>query len=184
MEEESFARYTRRKRSAATEIVVHAHLCEVSRLDPPQEARRNPTWSSPEKTKRRLQEDRRPDDGAEFARLVDRAVARIQRLRNPICTSSDGLQKVQIEASPEARIHAQIEEVVFARYIRRQGGARRSAIELATDGQTCKVLQLGPAEEGKRRLLEESTPDYRIDPAPTVQAKASGAGKKNGRSAS
>jgi 8-oxo-dGTP pyrophosphatase MutT (NUDIX family) len=184
MEEESFARYTRRKRSAATEIVVHAHLCEVSRLGPPQEARRNPTWFSPEKAKRRLQEDRRQDDGAEIARVVDRALARIQRLRNPICTATDALQKVQFEASPETGMHARVEEVVFAQYIRGQDGARRSAIELATNAQHCKVLQLGPAEDGDRRLLEESTPDYRTDPAPTAQANASGAGKRNGRSAS
>ena len=71
MEEQSFARYTRRKRSdrpslAVTEIAVHAHLCKVSRLSPPQEAGRNPTWFSPEKAKRRLQADRAADDGAEF----------------------------------------------------------------------------------------------------------------------
>src|SRR6202163_4486938 len=56
MEEASFARYVRRKRgmrgaaradrSAEKEIVVQAHLCEVSRLDAPQEQGRNPTWFS------------------------------------------------------------------------------------------------------------------------------------------
>jgi 8-oxo-dGTP pyrophosphatase MutT (NUDIX family) len=185
MEEESFARYTRRKRSAAMEIVVHAHLCEVSRLVLPLELRRNPTWFSPEKTKQRLQQDRTPGNGAEFARVVDRAVARIQRLRNPICTAAGALQKVQLEARPETGIHARIEEVVFAQYIRGQGGARRSpVIELAANGQPCKVLQLGPALNQKRRLLEEHTPDYEAGPAPTAQTKSSGTGKKSSRSAS
>ena len=115
MEEQSFARYVRRKRNrssglAVTEIAVHAHLCKVSRLSPPQEAGRNPTWFSPEKAKRRLQADRAADDGAEFARVVDRAVARIQRLLNPPCVSSDALQNVQFEASPEAGTYARIEE--------------------------------------------------------------------------
>jgi 8-oxo-dGTP pyrophosphatase MutT (NUDIX family) len=96
MEELSFARYVRRKRrnlrdsaktsrrSSQTELIVQAHLCEVSRLEPPQEANRNPTWFSAEKAKRRLQEDRTPDFGAELARVVDRAVARVRRLHTEI----------------------------------------------------------------------------------------------------
>src|SRR5262252_5428446 len=59
MEEASFARYVRRKRRAsqrdamATDVVFNAHLCEVLWLGPAQESGRNPTWFSPEKTKRR-----------------------------------------------------------------------------------------------------------------------------------
>src|SRR5579862_1985631 len=62
MEEASFTRYVRRKRGAERdsagnavneELAVQAHLCEVSRLEPPQEANRHPTWFSPEKAKRR-----------------------------------------------------------------------------------------------------------------------------------
>jgi 8-oxo-dGTP pyrophosphatase MutT (NUDIX family) len=86
MEEISFTRYIQRKRrnlrrSAATELAVSAHLCEVLRLGPPQELNRNPTWFSPDKAKRRLREDRAPEYGAELARVIDRAVTRIQRLR-------------------------------------------------------------------------------------------------------
>src|SRR6202140_1404869 len=70
MEEASFATYVRRKRndmrnstrsaqrSPERELAIQAHLCEVLRLDPPQERNRNPTWFSAEKTKRRLREDR------------------------------------------------------------------------------------------------------------------------------
>jgi 8-oxo-dGTP pyrophosphatase MutT (NUDIX family) len=105
MEEASFAKYVRSKRgymrestrsaerSAEKELAIQAHLCEVLRLDPPQERNRNPTWFSAEKAKRRLREDRTPDYGAELARVVDRAVIRIQRLRSEIGTAVDGQQK-------------------------------------------------------------------------------------------
>jgi hypothetical protein len=112
MEEASFARYVRRKRSdprdasrsaaksTEKEVIVQAHLCEVSRLEPPQEPNRNPTWFSPEKAKRRLREDRTTDFGSELARVVDRAVSRIRRSRTAISTvtrrpQKDALQKVQ-----------------------------------------------------------------------------------------
>src|SRR5579863_5183700 len=120
MEEASFTRYIRRKggrtrnparageRSAVKEIAIQAHLCEVSRLDPPQERNRNPTWFSADKARRRLREDRTPDFGAELARVVDRAVTRIRRLRSEAITTKDrpqkdGLQKVQfIDRVPTA----------------------------------------------------------------------------------
>ena len=185
MEEESFARYIRRKRSdlghsAAREITVHAHLCEVLRLSPPQEAGRSPAWFSPEKAKRRLQEDRTANDAAEFARVVDRALSRIHRLRNPACPAGDALQKVHFEASPEAGIHARVEAALFA-YIRRRDVRRPAAIELAGNSQRCKVLQLGTAH-GSPRLLEERTPNYGADSALVAGTEASGTGRKNRRS--
>jgi 8-oxo-dGTP pyrophosphatase MutT (NUDIX family) len=185
MEEESFAQYTRRKRSgvrrsAATEIAVHhAHLCEVSRLGPPQEPGRNPTWFSSEKAKRRLQEDRTPDDGTEFARVVDCAVARIRRLRQPTCAAGDALQKVQFEALPEPGAYARVEEALFARFIRQHGDLPPTAIGLAVNAQLGRVLQLQPPTN--RRLLEERTPDYPAECARLAEAKPSGTGKKNRR---
>jgi 8-oxo-dGTP pyrophosphatase MutT (NUDIX family) len=104
MEEAAFTRYVRRKRgegrnsaarSAEKEPAVSVHLCEVLRLVPPQETNRNPTWFSTEKAKRRLLEDRPADFGAELARVVDRALSRIQRSRSRNATSIHGLQKVQ-----------------------------------------------------------------------------------------
>ena len=85
IEEAAFARYIRIKpgrdrHAPQIEIVINAHLCEVSRLAAPQEADRNPTWFSAEKAKRRLHEDRPADYGDDLARIVDRAVARIQGL--------------------------------------------------------------------------------------------------------
>jgi 8-oxo-dGTP pyrophosphatase MutT (NUDIX family) len=105
MEEAWFARYVRRKgsdlqesarsneSSADKDLMVQAHLCEVSRLEPPQESNRHPTWFSVEKAKRRLREDRAPAFGAELARVVDRAVARIRRLGGGISASVIGPQK-------------------------------------------------------------------------------------------
>jgi 8-oxo-dGTP pyrophosphatase MutT (NUDIX family) len=85
MEEASFTRYVHHKQrsSSVAEIMVSAHLCEVSRLEPAPEPGRNRTWFSAEKANQRLREDRMPDYGAELARVVDRAVARIQRLQQP-----------------------------------------------------------------------------------------------------
>ena len=93
MEEASFTRYVQRKRGKMrrlTELSVSAHLCEVLRLVPPPELNRNPTWFSAEKAKRRLRDDRPPDHGADLARVVDRAVTRIQRLRSGLGAQSLG----------------------------------------------------------------------------------------------
>jgi 8-oxo-dGTP pyrophosphatase MutT (NUDIX family) len=87
MEEASFTRYVQRKRGKMrrlTELSVSAHLCEVLRLVPPPELNRNPTWFSAEKAKRRLRDDRPADHGADLARVIDRAVTRIQHLRRAI----------------------------------------------------------------------------------------------------
>jgi 8-oxo-dGTP pyrophosphatase MutT (NUDIX family) len=83
MEEAPFTNYVHAKGrdSALSEIKVSAHLCEVTRLEPPPEAGRNRTWFSVDKAKKRLLEDRQPAAGSELARVVDRAVSRILRLQ-------------------------------------------------------------------------------------------------------
>ncbi len=126
IEDTSFARYVRRerrggRRSAAgsgnVELAISAHLCEVSRLSPPKESRRNRTWFSVTEARLCLREGRDRDDGAELARVVARAVARIQRLRGRIGGSDrqrgdrpqqvqpsgeDALRRVRFEACAEA----------------------------------------------------------------------------------
>ncbi len=123
IEEASFARYVRRqqRRSVAgsgnAEFAVSAHLCEVSRLSPPKESKRNRTWFSVTEARLCLREGRDRDDGAELARVVARAVARIQRLRGRIGGSDrqrgdrpqqvqpsgeDALRRVRFEACAEA----------------------------------------------------------------------------------
>ena len=83
MEEASFTRYAHHKQrnSSVAPIKVSAHLCEVSRLEPPPEPGRNRTWFSAENAKLHLRKGRKLDYAAELARVVDRAVARIQRLQ-------------------------------------------------------------------------------------------------------
>jgi 8-oxo-dGTP pyrophosphatase MutT (NUDIX family) len=84
MEETPFAHYVQRKRGKmrrSSELSVSAHLCEVLRLVPPQELNRNPTWFSADKARKCLCEDRAPDHGADLARVIDRALSRVQRLR-------------------------------------------------------------------------------------------------------
>ena len=88
IEEAAFTHYVRRKRtspakgkSADKEMIVSAHLCEVTRRGQPQEPNRDPTWFSPASAKLQLRQDRSSDFGVELSRVVDRAVARIQRLR-------------------------------------------------------------------------------------------------------
>ena len=85
IEETAFARYVRVKAprnrpSDEIEVTISAHLCEVSRLVAPEEDDRDPTWHSAEKARRRLRDHRSSDYGDDLARIVDRAVARIQRL--------------------------------------------------------------------------------------------------------
>ena len=91
IEEVSFAQYRKRgeggnrpSRGDEKEIAVNAYLCEVLRLSPPQEFKRYRTWFSAEGAQRRLREGRKDDGGAEFVRVVVRAVARIRRLRGRI----------------------------------------------------------------------------------------------------
>lgn len=98
---------------------VTAHLCEVSYLEPPQEANRNPTWFSPEKAKRRLLEDRAAEFGDELAGLVDRAVARIRRLEatNGRESQKDALQKVRFEAFENVRLPGGASDAALVRYL-------------------------------------------------------------------
>jgi 8-oxo-dGTP pyrophosphatase MutT (NUDIX family) len=102
MEEISFAHYVKRSMSHGDHgrrkrgLAVSAYLCEVLRLDSPRERKRNRTWFSAEKAKRRLREDRNPDFGAELARVVDRAMSRIQRLRYGNAMLTGGLQNLQL----------------------------------------------------------------------------------------
>jgi 8-oxo-dGTP pyrophosphatase MutT (NUDIX family) len=96
MEETSFTRYVRRRgEDRGDKPAVNAHLCEVLRQVPPQEAGRNPTWFSTDKAKRRLKEDRSAEFGTELARVVDRAVTRIKSFRRRSSALVARPQKVQ-----------------------------------------------------------------------------------------
>ena len=100
IEEGSFACYhlkpiqgkNRTLRSGEKRVAVNAYLCEVLRLSPPQEAKRDRTWFSAEEARCRLRQRRENGDGAEFARLVRKAVARIQQSRGGIGIVNDAAQ--------------------------------------------------------------------------------------------
>ncbi len=91
IEEASFARYERRGRTA-----VSAYLCEVLWLGNPKEAKRNRTWFSVEDARQRLREGRTGREGTEFARVVDRAVARIQQTQCESSPDDDGLREERL----------------------------------------------------------------------------------------
>jgi 8-oxo-dGTP pyrophosphatase MutT (NUDIX family) len=169
IEEASFARYVlgrqpgaRKPASRSNEkgVGVNAHLCEVLRLGPPQESKRNRTWLSVENARRRLRDGRTSKDGAEFGRVVSKAVARIQRSRDEAgmaddrpqqdlpqryAVQTDALQKVQFDAPLEAPLP----------YVRRQVGEVRYSSASTVDTHRrevlqCEVLQFDPAREGSR----------------------------------
>jgi len=116
IEEASFARYACRKRGEVRKsstrcaeklLQVNAHLCLVLRLGKPKESNRDRTWFPATEARRRLREGRESAEKAEFARVVDKAVARIQQSRSRTLIDggysqqdrhSDALQKVQFEA--------------------------------------------------------------------------------------
>jgi len=194
MEETPFARYFRRKpdrpaasnekqpssaRRGQSEFGVTAYLCEVSRLESPQESNRNPTWFSAEKAKQRLLQGRSPEFGAELARVVDHAVARIRRLHEDsshvpghaklgyaklghtklVYTRRDALQEVRFEASELAHAQSQMWSGSYARYIRRehpdlQPSARRSSRPEIPGVLLYKILRAGPPLGSARPILQ------------------------------
>lgn len=127
IEEAAFARYVRVKpgynqNSAEIEIVINAHLCEVSRLVAPEEAGRNPTWFFADKAKRRLRADRATDYGDDLARIVDRAVARIQRLYRGAQRTREPLRRAEIIEIDNARVSAGRPTASGAGKKKRRGG--------------------------------------------------------------
>jgi 8-oxo-dGTP pyrophosphatase MutT (NUDIX family) len=188
IEETPFARYVRRKRSGVRksserscerEFVINAHLCQVLRLGPSQEAKRDRTWFSVEDAKQRLRKGRKREDGVEFVRVVERAVTRIERLHGGVDTvenrgpsdwqlaepprgaaGKDPLQKVQFEAG----------EAPLVPYIRRRLGIVSQPCRPANSHREvlpCEVIQFSPS-----RVLNRFSGVRKL--------KALGTGTKNG----
>jgi 8-oxo-dGTP pyrophosphatase MutT (NUDIX family) len=153
IEQVSFARYHRGKRGSMREpVMVHAYLCEVLRLDAPQEPDRSRTWFCPEKAKLHLREDRANDNGEELARVVDRAVARIQRLLSRGNAAADALQKVQFEAFEGMGARAAMDEALI-QYVRRRRVEKRGSAEIefavkayVSEAVRREALRLSPAQ--------------------------------------
>jgi 8-oxo-dGTP pyrophosphatase MutT (NUDIX family) len=172
MEEASFARYTHRKgagrNSEGREVLVHAHLCEVVRLSRPKEDKRRPTWFSVEKTKYRLQENRKHAGVWEMMRMVDLARARIERLGRA-CQRERLLPQVKVEA-----LDFRFYETPFAtkgNKPRQHVTERRWRIPLLTSGndvdseglETMKAIGGGSAQrvKGNSSTLVRKMPDKR-----------------------
>jgi 8-oxo-dGTP pyrophosphatase MutT (NUDIX family) len=179
MEETPFARYFRRKpdtatttkstrpaaaRSSQPNLAVTAHLCEVSHLEPPQESNRDPSWFSAEKAKQRLLKDRAPEFGAELARVVDRASARIRQLHgnsvSPLVQPrKDALQEVRFEVFELTRVHDLGWSASYARYIRREDPELRSSAgrsaqpEIPVDARLYQALRSSPPLGSNRPTL-------------------------------
>ncbi len=107
IEEAAFARYfCHRGGRNSGNHTVSAHLCEVMRLSAPKEAGRNRTWFSAPKAKAKLREGRKTGEGAEFARVVEKAVERIRKVSREsffVQSGHDGVtrdewNRVEIEA--------------------------------------------------------------------------------------
>lgn len=112
IEEAAFARYVRMKpeqhrRGPRIEVVIHAHLCEVTRLESPEEAKRHPTWFSSEKAQKKLRQERPAEYGEDLVRMVDRAVARIQRLYRANQASRIIVRKAEIIEIDHARVRGE-----------------------------------------------------------------------------
>ena len=174
IEEASFARYVRRKGSDGRkshgvidkETAVNVHLCEVLRLSPPQESNRDRTWFSAQDARRRLREGREAQDGASFARVVDRAIARIERLHSRT-EVIDVRQRDVVPGGFAARRDA-LQEVRFEIY---EGAYREMAeawfgtngqprgIVAAKSRQTLQgeVLEFVPGREKKTKSLGTGT---------------------------
>lgn len=166
IEEVSFARYACQKeragrnsatRSTKTQRAINAHLCQVLRLGKPKESNRNRTWFSAEDARQQLREGRERNEGAEFVRVVNKAVARIQRLtaidtaddRLPQVRQPDALQKVQFEALEEG---FRMQEASFNPYTRQRLAGTRQYPSHAIDARRRvllqgEVLQFSPTQE-------------------------------------
>jgi len=186
IEESPFVRYicnkpgSRPSAKGSGGLAVSAHLCEVRKLCKPRESGRNRTWFSVEDARRRLREGHKNNGGAAFVRVVDRAVARIQRLRGRIgvtdraqadraeqdlpqlhAPQKDALQRVQFDF---AETYGRGEEVSFTPHIRRRlGDMRRSSVSVVAghprEVLQGEVLEFPPARDRKSKVLGTGTKD-------------------------
>jgi 8-oxo-dGTP pyrophosphatase MutT (NUDIX family) len=152
IEEMPFARYFRSTRdTGVAEAAVGAYLCEVTRREAPQEANRNPTWFSAEKAKLRLRGERTRDFGEELARVVDRALSRIDRLQSGAHLSAssglkDELQKVRFDYLEAGRFHEGHRQAVLVRHLLRHSAAPLPAIDTAAEIKR-RILHLGAGSD-------------------------------------
>jgi 8-oxo-dGTP pyrophosphatase MutT (NUDIX family) len=192
IEEIPFTRYFRRRPNAISvrdesragrivqlESPVSAYLCEVTRLEAPQEANRNPTWFSTEKTKQSLAEDRSAAFAAELCDVVDRALIRIQRLGG-IARNASGREHSQRTYKDPLR------EVRFERFAggppheHLSGSAHGHALIQLRSSRSVTTASAAELENHSLRLLQSgapgeiSRPILRLGPGEKQDSSASG----------
>ena len=145
IEESAFAQYKNGKLRSGECQVINAHLCEVLRLGEPEELNRDPTWFSPEKTKRRLAEARTAENANELAHVVDRAVARIRRFPARAIVGNDPLMRITFE-SREYEGQSSADHTSRLRGFRYPGREGTSSLITQNRPQNrAKILELRPA---------------------------------------
>jgi 8-oxo-dGTP pyrophosphatase MutT (NUDIX family) len=172
IEKTAFAHYAGRKRggskqfsakSAETRLKVSAYLCEVLGLTRPKERNRNRTWFSAPEAKQKLREGRTSGSGAQFSRVVDEAVARLEKLHGEadVCGGVwPGKHAPQNLARPDddwQRVSLEAEIPIGDRKFM----GWRSIGEPAT---LSRRPLLGLAQS--RRLLQLNSPQLTLAPAP------------------
>jgi 8-oxo-dGTP pyrophosphatase MutT (NUDIX family) len=181
IEEVAFSQYILPKRAGESrargrliekEIEVNAYLCEVSRLSPPQESGRNRTWFSPDEARQNLRQDREKSDGAQLARVIHRAVVRIQNLEEEYrvgreiefshrlnlsgleVSSADALRKVKFDFAETNRL--------FGKSPIALGGSRLTNVRQQSAGlldsaafepSHCEVLEFGASRRKTPKAL-------------------------------
>ena len=109
----------------------------------PKESNRNRTWFSIEDAKQRLRDGRKNDDGEEFARVVQRAVARIRQLRDSDNTDAITIDRAGRMPQPQDALH-RVQFEAFSRDSDRRvkPDDRRSVSANARDERVlpCEVL--------------------------------------------
>ncbi|HEY6768312.1 MAG TPA: NUDIX domain-containing protein [Candidatus Sulfotelmatobacter sp.] len=168
IEEVPFARYALAESGAQDKSEVDVYLCAVDWLSSDHETKRNPTWFAPERAMKRLMQNRERAAGAELCRIIERAVARIERMRaqgidgppspGNYAFRNDPLRTVQFEAGESRRGYVSCGSAPAACSL----GKKPAVKETWMPGLPRKVLQLGPAPDSEKNMLRpESDPPNR-----------------------
>src|ERR1700733_9359811 len=169
IEETPFIEYLRYRRcnkqnlrgSTVRRLAVSAHLCEVLRLRLPKESNRNRTWFSVQETRQSLRQGRGKEDGDEFARVVDGAVRRIQRLQRQAGIVADrprpqpdGRGQNAHQNDELQRVHFEYPQIPRRFWENRQSSAPAENFH-RIEVVECEVLPFGPSRRIDRapRLL-------------------------------
>jgi 8-oxo-dGTP pyrophosphatase MutT (NUDIX family) len=189
IEEAAFARYSSRKsRDAETSATkpadtTNAHLCKVLSLAKPKEADRNRTWFSAIEAKQRLREGRKGSRGAEFTRVIDQAVERIEKSQREVAAanaakqrdpallpgqSRDLLQKVQFEST--VGFYGSVQGSRFVRNIQKLDPIQRRS-ELAGNPQR-KLLAGDVLQFTSPPLISQDSNHGKKSKTPVPRAKS------------